>query len=58
MTLEVRLAMKLGLYYSFYLVAKTIGFANTYLGDSDLSTTQRYPVFEQLGPDGCAAFCY
>ena len=50
--------MKLGLYYSFYLVAKTIGFANTYLGDSDLSTTQRYPVFEQLGPDGCAAFCY
>ena len=44
--------MKLGLYYSFYLVAKTIGFTNTYLGDSDSSTTQRYPVFEQLGQMG------
>ena len=50
--------MKLGLYYSFYLVAKTVGFTNTYVVDSDLSTTQRSPVFEQLGPDGCAAFCY
>ena len=45
----MRPALKLGLYYSFYLVAKTIGFTNTYIVDSDLSTTQRYPVFEQLG---------
>ena len=50
--------MKLGLYYSFYLVAKTIGFTNTYLVDSDISTTQRYPFFEQLGLDGYVAFCY
>ena len=48
MRLKVRPALKLGLYYSFYLVAKTIGFTDTYLGDSGLSTTQRYPVFEQL----------
>ena len=48
MRLKVRPALKLGLYYSFYLVAKTIGFTDTYLGDSDLSTTQRHPVFEQL----------
>ena len=28
-------------------MATTIGFTNSYLVDSDLSTTQRYPVFEQ-----------
>ena len=44
----MRPALKLGLYYSFCLVAPTIGFSNSYLVDSDLSTTQRHPVFEQL----------
>ena len=29
-------------------MATTIGFTNSYLVDSDLSTTQRHPVFEQL----------
>ena len=29
-------------------MAPTIGFTDSYLGDSDLSTTQRYPDFEQL----------
>ena len=44
----MRPALKLGLYYSFCLVATTIGFTNSYLVGRDLSTTQRYPVFEQL----------
>ena len=44
----MRPALKLGLYYSFCLVATTIGFTDSYLVDSDLSTTQRHPVFEQL----------
>ena len=44
----MRPALKLGLYYSFGLVATTIGFTNSCLVDSDLSTTQRHPVFEQL----------
>ena len=44
----MRPALKLGLYYSFCLVAATIGFTNSYVVDSDLSTTQRHPVFEQL----------
>ena len=44
----MRPALKLGLYYSFGLVATTIGFTNSYVVDSDLSTTQRHPVFEQL----------
>ena len=48
MRVKVRPALKLGLYYSFCLVATTIGFTNSYLVDSDLSTTQRHPVFEQL----------
>ena len=29
-------------------MATTIGFTNSYLVGSDLSTTQSYPVFEQL----------
>ena len=44
----MRPALKLGLYYSFGLVATTIGLTNSYVVDSDLSTTQRHPVFEQL----------
>ena len=44
----MRPALKLGLYYSFCLVATTIGFTNSYIVGRDLSTTQRYPVFEQL----------
>ena len=48
MRVKVRPALKLGLYYSFCLVATTMGFTSSYLVDSDLSTTQRHPVFEQL----------
>ena len=29
-------------------MATTIGFTNSYLVDGDLSTTRRYPDFEQL----------
>ena len=28
-----------------------MGFPNTYPLDSDLSSGERYPTFEQLGPD-------
>jgi len=32
-------------------VDNAIGFPNTYPLDSDLSGGERYPTFEQLGPD-------
>ena len=35
-----------------YPADSVIGFPNTYPLDSDLSGGQRYPTFEQLGPDG------
>ena len=34
-----------------YPLDNSIGFASVYLLDSDLSGGQRYPSFEQLGPD-------
>ena len=33
-----------------YLVDNAIGFPDTYLLDSDLSSGLRYPTFEQPGP--------
>ena len=33
-----------------YPLDNSIGFASVYLLDSDLSSGQRYPLFEQLGP--------
>jgi len=35
-----------------YPVNSMVCFVNTYPLDSDLSGGQRYPAFEQLGPDG------
>ena len=34
-----------------YPLDNSIGFTSVYLLDSDLSGGQRYPSFEQLGPD-------
>ena len=34
-----------------YLADSVVCFVNTYPLDSDLSDGQRYPPFEQLGPD-------
>ena len=34
-----------------YPLDNSIGFASVYLLDSDLSAGQRYPSFDQLGPD-------
>ena len=34
-----------------YPLDSVIGFPNTYPVDCDLSDGQRYPAFEQLGPD-------
>ena len=34
-----------------YPLTMAISFPNTYPWDSDLSGGQRYPTFEQLGPD-------
>ena len=36
-----------------YPLDNSIGFASVYLLDSDLSSGQRYPAFEQLGPGHC-----
>ena len=41
---------------NLYPVDSAIGFPNTYQLDSDLSGEQRYPTFEQLGPDIQLAF--
>ena len=35
-----------------YPLDNSTGFASVYPLDSDLSVGQRYPSFEQLGPDG------
>ena len=37
-----------------YPLDNSIGFASVYRLDSNLSGGQRYPSFEQLGPDMCA----
>ena len=34
-----------------YPADTAIGFPNTYLQDSDVSSGQHYPMFEQQGPD-------
>ena len=39
-----------------YPLDNSIGFASVYPLDSDLSGGQRYPSFEQLGPDGLMIF--
>ena len=36
---------------NLYPVDSAIGFPNTYLLESDLSNGQRYPSFEQQGPE-------
>ena len=36
---------------NLYQVDNVVCFVNTYPLDSNLSGGQRYPVFEQLGPD-------
>ena len=36
---------------NYYPLDNSIGFASVYPLDSDLSGGQRYPSFEQLGPD-------
>jgi len=39
------------LWINHYPLDNSIGFASVYPLDSDLSGGQRYPSFEQLGPD-------
>ena len=41
-----------------YPLGNSIGFASVYPLDSDLSGGQRYPSFEQLGPDQCSFFSW
>ena len=40
-----------------YPLDNSIGFASVYPPDSDLSGGQRYPSFEQLGPDFVFRIC-